>query len=94
MQAFAHNRVKLGVTQIPYRSLIPKGSYDIIAAGRCIAADGQALGPVRIMSTCMAVGEAAGIATILKLKNDIPYRYVDTEELRGILRAYGAEVDI
>lgn len=90
----ANNRVKLGVTAIPYRALIPLGSDDIIVAGRCIAAEGQALGPARIMSTCMATGEAAGIATYLKLKNNIPYREVDTEQLRDILRKNGAEVDI
>lgn len=94
MQAFAFNRVKHGVTQIPYRTLIPKGSSDIIVAGRCIAADGQALGPARIMSTCMAMGEAAGVATVLKLREDVPYRDVDTEELRSILRNYGAQVDV
>lgn len=89
----AKNSVKLGVTLIPYRALIPKGADDIIAAGRCIGAEGQALGPVRIMSTCMAVGEAAGVATVLKLKNRISYRDVDAEELRNALRENGAEID-
>lgn len=94
-QAFAgKHRVKLGVTLIPYRTLIPRGSDDIIAAGRCIAADGQALGPARIMSTCMAVGEAAGTATVLKLKNGISYRNVDCQALRDMLRKNGAEVDL
>jgi len=88
------HRVKLGVTLIPYRALIPKGSDDIIVAGRCIAADGQALGPARIMSTCMAVGEAAGTATGLKLKKGISYRAVDTDELREKLRENGAEIDL
>lgn len=93
-QAFARDHsVKLGVTMIPYRSLIPKGSDDIIAAGRCIAADGQALGPARIMSTCMAVGEAAGTATVLKLKNQSSYRDVDYGILRELLRKNGAVVD-
>lgn len=94
-QEFAgKHSVKLGVTILPYRSLIPKGSDDIIAAGRCIAADGQAMGPARIMSTCMAVGEAAGTATVLKLRNQISYRAVDYAALRDLLRKNGAEVDV
>lgn len=94
-QEFAgKHSVKLGATIIPYRSLIPKGSDDIIVAGRCIAADGQALGPARIMSTCMAVGEAAGTATILKLRDHISYRDVNYMELQQILRDNGAEIDI
>lgn len=95
IQDFAgKHRVKLGVTLIPYRALIPRGSDDMIAAGRCIAADGQALGPARIMSTCMAVGEAAGMATVLKLKDGISYRDVNCRILRDMLRANGAEVDV
>lgn len=94
-QEFAgKHSVKLGVTMIPYRSLIPKGSDDIIVAGRCIAADGQALGPARIMSTCMAVGEAAGMATVLKLRDQISYRHVDCKELQQMLRENGAEIDV
>ena len=45
LQSHAERTVKLGVTAIPYRCLIPQGSDDIIVAGRCIAADGQAMGP-------------------------------------------------
>ena len=85
--------VKNGVTPIPYRALIPKDTINIIAAGRCIAADGQALGPARIMSTCFAVGEAAGTAASLQLAGNIPYREVDTAVLRQKLRDSGALVD-
>lgn len=62
-------------------------------AGRCVAADGQALGPARIMSTCMAMGEAAGTATVLKLQGGLSYRTIDVQHLRRLLRQAGAEVD-
>lgn len=87
------HKLRLGVAPIPYRSLIPKDSENMIVAGRCLAADGQALGPARIMSTCMAMGQAAGTATILKLRDGLPYRSIDVQELRSILRSQGAEVD-
>lgn len=95
-QPFAdrHLSVKGGVTAIPYRALIPAGSVDMLAAGRCIAADGQALGPARIMSTCMAVGEAAGTAAYFKLAQNIPFRDVEYAALRADLRQNGAEVDV
>lgn len=94
-QPFADNRksVRGGVACIPYRALVPKDADDIIVAGRCIAADGQALGPARIMSTCMATGEAAGTAAALKVKQNISFRDVNTGELRQILKANGAEID-
>lgn len=94
-QPFADQKKSLrgGVACIPYRALVPKGADDIIVAGRCIAADGQALGPARIMSTCMATGEAAGTAAALKVKQDISFREVDIQELRELLKTNGAEVD-
>ena len=86
-------RVRKGITEIPYRSLIPKGADNLIAAGRCIEAEGQALGPARIMSTCFAVGEAAGTAAAWKLRSGCPFREVDIKALREDLRANGAEID-
>ena len=85
--------VKTGITPIPYRAMIPRDTINIIVAGRCIAADGQALGPARVMSTCFAMGEAAGIATALYLKNYGSYREVNPSILRQILRDNGALVD-
>jgi uncharacterized Zn-binding protein involved in type VI secretion len=54
-QALGERTLPRGATGIPYGAMIPKGSENVFVAGRCIAADGQALGPARIMSTCMAV---------------------------------------
>ena len=42
----------------------------------------------------MAVGEAAGTAIILKLRDNISYRDVNYSELRNVLRENGAEVDV
>ena len=95
-QPFADEKksVRGGVASSPYRALVPKGADDMIVAGRCIAADGQALGPARIMSTCMATGEAAGTAAAIKVKQDISFREVDTQELRKLLKLNGAEVEV
>ena len=65
-----------------------------MVAGRCIAADGQALGPVRIMSTCMAVGEAAGTAAYLAVKDHLDFKRIDVCKLRERLRNQNAIVDL
>lgn len=91
--ADAGKYVKNGITPIPYRSLLPKGSDNIIAAGRCIAADGQALGPARIMSTCFAVGQAAGTAVAIKLEEKTEFRNIDINTLKNELRKNDAEID-
>ena len=82
-----------GITRIPYRSMIPRNTKNIIVAGRCIDAEGQALGPVRIMSTCFALGEAAGVAASIHLEASKLYRDVDADNLRSKLKNQGALVD-
>lgn len=82
-----------GITRIPYRSMMPRNSSNIIAAGRCIDAQGQALGPVRVMSTCMALGQAAGTAAAMCKEKDLKYIDVDCGELRQKLKEQGAIVD-
>ena len=93
-QAFGEKNLPHGAAGIPYGALVPKDSDNIIVAGRCIAADGQALGPARIMSTCMAVGEAAGTAASLKVKENRAFCQIDVQELRCVLRGNGAIVDL
>lgn len=85
--------VRKGITEIPYSAMIPKDANNLIAAGRCIEAEGQALGPARIMSTCFAMGEAAGVAAAIKLAAGCPFREIDVQVLRAKLRDVGAEVD-
>lgn len=74
--------VKGGMTEIPYGALVPKGAKNLIVAGRCLAADGQALGPARIMSTCMATGQAAGLAAALKVRGGCGFMDIDVHLLR------------
>ena len=47
---------------IPYRCLIPRGSRNLLVAGRCISSTHEAQASYRIMPVCCCLGEAAGIA--------------------------------
>lgn len=47
---------------IPLRSLVSKEIPGVFFAGRCISATHEALASVRVMGTCFATGQAAGIA--------------------------------
>ncbi len=93
-QPFGEKLLPFKTAGIPYGALIPKDSYNVLAAGRCIAADGQALGPARIMSTCMATGEAAGTAAVFAVREDTSFKDVDIASLREKLRQNGAIVDL
>src|SRR5699024_1297560 len=53
---------------IPYRSLIPKNVDNLIVAGRSISTTHEALSSIRVMSHCMAMGEAAGRAAKISVR--------------------------
>lgn len=70
---------------IPYRCLLPKGITGLLVAGRCISGTYEAAASYRIMSHCMAVGQAAGTAAALAMRHGIPPDSVNIEELRDTL---------
>lgn len=75
---------------IPYRCLLPRGIEGLITAGRCISGDNLALASYRIVSHCMAMGEAAGTAAALSVRKDVTPRSLNYNILRGELAARGA----
>jgi hypothetical protein len=76
--------------QIPYRSLVPKGSENLLVCGRLIDADRGAYGAIRVMVNCNQTGQAAGVAAWLALSRNVGVAGVPHEELRRVLAAQGA----
>ena len=77
---------------ISYRTLLPMTTDGLIAAGRCISVDREALGSVRVGATCTATGHAAGTAAALSALGGIQPRDVDIAHLQSRLRSQGALV--
>ena len=77
---------------IPYGVLVPKNSENLITAGRCVCTDNSAFGSIRVMATCMAMGQAAGTAAAISLHNNCSMSKMDTELLVKKLREQGAIV--
>lgn len=76
---------------IPYRVLTPEGLKNVLVAGRCISADEESFGSLRVMPVCLVTGEAAGVAAAMASDTDSPdVHQVDTEVLRNKLRENGA----
>jgi hypothetical protein len=78
--------------QLPYRSLVPQGSQNVLVAGRCVDADPGAFGAVRVMVNANQMGQAAGVAAWLALDADHDVAVVDTNALRKHLDRQGAVV--
>lgn len=75
---------------IPYRCLIPKKVKNLIVAGRPISVTHEAFSSTRVMPTCFAVGEAAGIAAALSAKKKVDLRSLNVKDIQKILTGYGA----
>jgi hypothetical protein len=75
---------------IPFRSMLPLKVNNLIVAGRCISCTHIALASVRIMPACMAMGEAAGTAAFLAVKNQTPPKEIDIPLLQKELIKDGA----
>lgn len=75
---------------IPYRCLVPNGVKGLLVAGRCISASHEAMASTRVMSTCMAMGEAAGKAAAMAVAASVDVADVNVAELRASLLADGA----
>ena len=75
---------------VPYRSLLPIGVEQLLIAGRCVSADSTAAGAIRVMPPCMGMGQAAGTAAALAVKESCTVRAVKAEQLRQVLRKNGA----
>ena len=62
----------------------------LLVAGRCLSATHEALGAVRVMPPCFAMGQAAGVAAALAAATGVPPRQVDVRRLQEMLVQQGA----
>lgn len=75
---------------IPYRCLIPKGSQNLLVAGRCISVTHEVQASIRIMPIVCCLGEAAGTAAAIAAKEGKHVSLIDTDILRSTLKQNGA----
>lgn len=74
---------------IPYRTLVPQKVENLLVAGRCSSMTHEAMGSTRVMSTCMALGEAAGKAAQIAVTDEVTPSKIDVKKLQKALRDEG-----
>lgn len=67
---------------IPYGCLVSAEVSNLMFAGRCISVDDHVVGSTRVMTCCMAMGQAAGIAASMAINNGQTVADVDVQKLR------------
>jgi hypothetical protein len=67
---------------IPYRSLVPVKTEGLLVAGRSFSSDGAANNMANLIPHCIAMGQAAGVAAAIAVKEGIQPRQVDYGKLQ------------
>jgi hypothetical protein len=75
----------VGPYGIPFRCLLARDVDNLLLAGRNISVTHAALGTVRVMATCALMGQAAGTACALALRQKVPIANVNMTELQQML---------
>jgi hypothetical protein len=78
--------------RIPYRTLVPEGSCNVLVAGGTLSATREAFASVRVQAQCMALGQAAGLAAALCAQSGESVSRLDGAALSARLAADGALV--
>ena len=71
---------------VSYGCLVPDGIDALLVAGRSVSATSEAAGAIRVMPPCMALGQAAGTAAALCVREHCTPAELDTRKLRAALR--------
>lgn len=77
---------------LPYRCLVPETVDGLLLAGRCISGTHRAHASYRVMSICMAMGQAAGIAAALSAAERTIPRKIDIKQLQETMTAKGIDL--
>ena len=77
---------------LPYRCFTPRDVEGLYVAGRCISGTHRAHASYRVMSICMAMGEAVGIAAAMCAERGCTPRMLDVAALQNRMTERGIEL--
>jgi ribulose 1,5-bisphosphate synthetase/thiazole synthase len=76
--------------EVPYLALVPEVGENIIVAGRCLAAEHEALASARVTAQCFEYGHAAAVAAVMSIDEATPLRTLPGEAVRARMAANGS----
>ena len=80
------------VPSIPRGALLPKGSANLVVAGRCLSSDRLANSALRVQAPCMAMGQAAGAMAALAVETGTAVGDLGMDAIRDLMRRHNAIV--
>lgn len=79
------HRIAARPFEIPYRCMLPKSIQGLLFAGRCISGTHEAHASYRVTGTCMAMGQAAGLAAAMAARDGTTPDQIDGRKLHAAL---------
>jgi hypothetical protein len=80
--------------RLPYGTILPQKIKNLLVAGRCISAEEEAMGMLRLWPVCSITGQAAGVAAALSTQQDVSPINLDIRKLQDTLEGQGMELGI
>ncbi len=71
--------------QIPYRSLLPKKTENLLVAGRCFCFEQALTEDTRVIGTCLVTGHGAGAAAAVAVNSRETVKEISRKKLRKTL---------
>ncbi|NWF56505.1 MAG: FAD-dependent oxidoreductase [Syntrophaceae bacterium] len=80
--------------RLPFGSILPQKVENLLVAGRCLSAEEEILGQLRLIPVCSATGQAAGTAAALALAQGRPPSELKINEIQDALRGQGMDLGL
>ena len=79
--------------EIPLGCFVPVEGEGLLAAGRCLSAEHEAMASARVTAQCFSYGHAVGHAAAIAVRDKVGVRDIDVAAVRDALRRDGAALD-
>jgi FAD dependent oxidoreductase len=78
--------------ELPLRVMIPKSIDNLLVVGRCISATFEGQSAIRVQGIIRTLGEAAGYAMAVSIKDNLPPSAINVKKVRSILKDNGVTI--
>jgi hypothetical protein len=79
--------------EVPYGCFVPERGASLLAAGRCLSAEHEAVASARVTAQCFSYGHAIGHAASLAVRERLQLAEIDGSTVRALLNRDGALLD-
>lgn len=79
--------------EVPFGCFVPERGEGLLAAGRCLSAEHEAVASARVTAQCFSYGHAVGHAAVISLRDSVAVRDLSGGDLRQSLNQDGARLD-